>query len=417
MKLPCNFLILLEFACMLIISGGVIIYLYIQEFPYRNNSRSFFLESHPQIDYLECNLSFDGNLNQIKLQNITKQNKDDATEICLSNEQIRIFSLTKNLRPRLSTNYSGYMGPWIEDGVFCNWIAQYSIKQVKACNESGPIPPVYIPIFWTSIQRNRVEFNVKKEWYNKSQNVLNSLNNETLYFTVLQDAEGFKKSKLKFMSMSNLIVFNAGGATTGFKQVPIPLIKGELQYEGLNAEKDIWLSSTIVKRHFPVRKKLFETFAYYNITDEILDKMNSFEMFGNNTKQFIHYQGDQFKQIIQRSTFHLCPRGFGRTSFRLYESVQLGTIPIYIWDDINWIPYGNLMERLGIIIHVSQIEDIFDILNSLSKDELRFKFEQIKKFKHWFTYLGITNYILKVIKRLPPDIISKQNIESKYLAL
>ncbi|KAK9172118.1 Exostosin family protein [Cryptosporidium meleagridis] len=402
---------------MLIITGGIIIYLYIQEFPCTSNPRSFFLENYTQAYYSDCNLNFDGNLDQIKLQNIAKKNRDNTTEICLSDEQIRIFNLTKNLRPRLNTNYSGYMGPWIEDGVFCNWITQYSTKKIKVCNKSEPIPPVYIPIFWTSIHRNKVELDLKKEWKKEAQNVLNSLKNETVYFTVLQDAEGFKKSKLKFISMSNLIVFNAGGATTGFKQVPIPLIKGELQYEGLEAKKDIWVSSTIVKRHFPVRKKLFETFSYYNMTDEMLDQITSFNASENGTKQFIHYQGDNFKQVIQRSTFHLCPRGFGRTSFRLYESVQLGTIPIYIWDDVNWIPYGNLMERLGIVIHISQIEDLFDILNSLSKDELNYKFEQIKKFKHWFTYMGITKYIQKVIKRLPPDIILKQNIESKYLAL
>lgn len=186
MKLSCNFLILLEFACMLIITGGIIIYLYIQEFPSNNNPRSFFLENYPQVDYLDCNLNFDGNLDQINLQNITKQNRDNTTEICLSDEQIRIFNLTKNIRPRLNTNYSGYMGPWIEDGVFCNWITQYSTKQIKVCNESEPIPPVYIPIFWTSIHRNKVELDLKKEWKKEAQDVLNSLKNETMYFTVLQ---------------------------------------------------------------------------------------------------------------------------------------------------------------------------------------------------------------------------------------
>lgn len=213
------------------------------------------------------------------------------------------------------------------------------------------------------------------------------------------------------------MVFNAGGATTGFKQVPIPLIKGELQYENLDAKKDIWLSSTIVKRRFPVRKKLFETFGFYNMTDEMLDGPIPDEVLRNKS-QFVHYQGDRFKQVIQRSTFHLCPRGFGRTSFRLYETVQLGTIPIYIWDDVNWIPYGNLMERLGLVVHVSQMGDLLGILGSLSRAELEFKFEEIKRFKPWFTYLGITNYIIRVIKRLPPDTVaSERNIESQYLTL
>lgn len=204
MKQPCNFLILIEFACMLIISCGVIIYLYIQELPNKNYLRNFFLETQPQIDYFECNLSFDGNLNHLKSQNVTKLSKDEVTEICLSNEQIRIFDLTKNLRPRLSTNYSGYMGPWVEDGVFCNWIEQYSTKRIKKCNISEPIPPVYIPIFWTSIQRNKVDVNIKKEWQIEAQDVLNSLKNETLYFTVLQVSFKIFKTTSRYLTFKTL---------------------------------------------------------------------------------------------------------------------------------------------------------------------------------------------------------------------
>ncbi|KAJ1613103.1 exostosin-like protein [Cryptosporidium canis] len=412
----CNLLLLMEFACILIISAGVVIYLYIQEAPNRIGQRSFFIENKPQLNYSECDLSFDGSIKELVLRNSTEDKNPPKQRLCLSEEQIRIFDLTKRLRPRLSTNYSGYRGPWIEDGVFCNWIVKYYRGEIEKCNMLEQHSPVYLPIFWTSIQRNKVDNDVKKEWQAEAQNVINSLKNDTLYFTVLQDAEGFKKSKLRFKSTSNLVVFNAGGATLGFKQVPIPLIKGELQYEGLSAEKDIWLSSTIVKKHFPVRKKLFETFGFHNVTDEMLSKTIPDEILKDRNK-FIHYQGDQFKQVIQRSVFHLCPRGFGRTSFRLYETVQLGTIPIYIWDDVNWIPYGNLMERIGLIIHVSQMTDLFNILNSMGKNELEFKFEEIKKFKHWFTYLGITQYIFKVINRLPSDIISKENIENQYLTL
>jgi hypothetical protein len=40
---------------------------------------------------------------------------------------------------------------------------------------------------------------------------------------------------------------------------------------------------------------------------------------------------DNWQRFIQDSEFHLCPRGYGPTSYRLYECLQAETIPIYIW--------------------------------------------------------------------------------------
>jgi hypothetical protein len=41
------------------------------------------------------------------------------------------------------------------------------------------------------------------------------------------------------------------------------------------------------------------------------------------------------------TTFNLAPRGFGRASFRLSEIIQLGRIPVYLYDDYPWIPYDG----------------------------------------------------------------------------
>lgn len=38
--------------------------------------------------------------------------------------------------------------------------------------------------------------------------------------------------------------------------------------------------------------------------------------------------------LIRSSDFHLCPRGFGVTSYRMYECLQAETIPIYIWSQV-----------------------------------------------------------------------------------
>eukprot|EP01035_Chromulina_nebulosa_P017912 gene17912-23532_t len=39
--------------------------------------------------------------------------------------------------------------------------------------------------------------------------------------------------------------------------------------------------------------------------------------------------------------FNLAPRGYGRSSFRFAESIQMGRVPIFLYDDIPWVPYQD----------------------------------------------------------------------------
>lgn len=51
--------------------------------------------------------------------------------------------------------------------------------------------------------------------------------------------------------------------------------------------------------------------------------------------------------VIERSNFTLAPRGHGSSSFRMYEALQLGSIPIYIWQYDPLIPFQvRLIMRL-----------------------------------------------------------------------
>jgi len=44
---------------------------------------------------------------------------------------------------------------------------------------------------------------------------------------------------------------------------------------------------------------------------------------------------------VANSTFILTPRGFGRQSFRFSEIMQIGRVPLYIYDDYAWLPYAG----------------------------------------------------------------------------
>ena len=51
----------------------------------------------------------------------------------------------------------------------------------------------------------------------------------------------------------------------------------------------------------------------------------------------------RFVELMSRSVFALCPRGYGRTSYRMYEALQLGCIPVYIHDE-PWLPYADELD-------------------------------------------------------------------------
>lgn len=45
---------------------------------------------------------------------------------------------------------------------------------------------------------------------------------------------------------------------------------------------------------------------------------------------------DQYWSILSRSQFVVCPRGHGASSFRLYEALAAGSVPVVVSDD--WLP-------------------------------------------------------------------------------
>jgi hypothetical protein len=48
-----------------------------------------------------------------------------------------------------------------------------------------------------------------------------------------------------------------------------------------------------------------------------------------------------WETVLDRSVFAVCPRGYSPTSFRLYEALQVHTIPIYVWEHVEYLPDKN----------------------------------------------------------------------------
>jgi hypothetical protein len=106
-----------------------------------------------------------------------------------------------------------------------------------------------------------------------------------------------------------------------------------------------------------------------------------------------------FLDVLSRSKFSLCPRGYGQTSFRIHESLSLGAIPVYIYDEPH-IPFSGHFNfnDIGICIHEQEIPKINDVLESIQDN----KINEMRKtgsdiFNEFFEYGGCFRKIIDTL--------------------
>jgi len=112
---------------------------------------------------------------------------------------------------------------------------------------------------------------------------------------------------------------------------------------------------------------------------------------------------DDAKRFIETtlsSRFCLAPRGYGRSSFRFFEAIQLDTIPIYVWDDIKWLPYQKVLDydAFSISVNVSELHTLHDRLASISEKDYERMVTHLGDVKRWFTLEGMCEYIVRYLQ-------------------
>jgi hypothetical protein len=249
----------------------------------------------------------------------------------------------------------------------------------------------YIPVLWTNFQI--------EGWFDHRKGEMQHLLNEWVlqnpssngYFTVVQYDDG-PKLQLPY----NTIVY---GACSG--DIPIPLV-----YEDTNNTL-----VSIQKKRFH-EKQMLCSFVGNITANHIQPNVRNvmFNTLKNNPNfQMLHSGGwtpcvnndlqQMFIQTTINSKFALAPRGYGRSSFRFFECFQLGTIPIYIWNDINWSPFQDIIDyrRLCVTIHISQINDLEHMLLSIDEAKYNSMFDYYNEIKHLFTVDGMTKHIISCV--------------------
>lgn len=242
--------------------------------------------------------------------------------------------------------YAGYCGPWIED----YWCLDFIKLPIS---EFGVFVPIFCPWYLNNKKAGRVIKYVK--FLRRLKAFLNS---SFLYFTVSKSIMGVEETTEHYIP-SNVFVVNQGG-------------KGHMALFAhlLDLKPEADLNQNIFKYDviFLGREK---THYQRKIINDRL----------RNTSDLSFYSGlsDDWKKMFLQSKAILCPRGYGRTTSRVIESLQLGYIPIYVYDDVIYLEYYNSIkwEEIGFIARIDRVsgvdesDKIIDFIRSLTPEKVR----------------------------------------------
>ena len=90
---------------------------------------------------------------------------------------------------------------------------------------------------------------------------------------------------------------------------------------------------------------------------------------------------------LRRAQFALCPAGWTPWSRRIYESILLGCIPVFIPGDFV-PPFAHDLDwsRFSITIDASQIPFIDEILRAFSDTQVEAMLNEVEQVRHRFRY-------------------------------
>ncbi len=239
----------------------------------------------------------------------------------------------------------------------------------------GSFARKYIAVSWTTMYCDRHNCSPLQTW-------LDSLPQSDQYFTVCQHDDAPRQTL-----PPNTLVFSAGGNVMGPNIVPVPLVCSSLGVTQIETNRPV-LASFVGSLTHPLRSELVKRFG--------TDKDFVFSASGWSPRVSSDKLGN-FITTTQRSVFCLAPRGYGKSSFRMYEAFQLGAIPVYI-SDVHYLPWTDELDwsQFAVLIKPEQIPDLKRILLSYSPEQIAQMQTTAQQVYHkYFTLEGVCGQIHK----------------------
>ena len=105
---------------------------------------------------------------------------------------------------------------------------------------------------------------------------------------------------------------------------------------------------------------------------------------------------ERYALTIGQSRFVLCPRGIGISSFRLFETMQSGRVPVIIAD--SWVPCAQVeWEACSIRIAERDVRRVVEICESHDSTWSERAANARRAWEEWFSPLGLSHLIADCI--------------------
>lgn len=222
----------------------------------------------------------------------------------------------------------------------------------------------YLPVFWTAYHCKN-KYGKDPRAMKALQEFINSLDRSKKYYTICQYDDG---PLVDFGDLDIIVCGMAGGRN----DYPIPLLCQPHLYKKTH-ERDIFCSFTGRITH-PIRSQMINQLqgkpGYYISTKE--------------------HKMEDYCNILARSKYALCPRGYSATSFRITEAIQLGAVPVYLSDEFI-LPYNEPFPGL-----LAKPE--YNIYESLKETDPTNLQEIVQLTKKSYTYDGCKHKILEHLR-------------------
>lgn len=106
--------------------------------------------------------------------------------------------------------------------------------------------------------------------------------------------------------------------------------------------------------------------------------------------------------LILNSDFTLCPAGYGRWSYRFYQSLKLGSIPVLISDGYqlpNWLPWD--WNELVVVWPENSLSDLPLALLNWNLKDIQARQEKIRSIQKFIRKQDYFNLLLKHLEEKP----------------
>lgn len=228
----------------------------------------------------------------------------------------------------------------------------------------------YLPVFWT-------RYFIANDFQSATSIELESINNY-----ILNDSKTFTVCQYDDDCIVNLgntkLFLSSNKSRAGFD---IPLLSKDHGSPFLRKEKIIKASFAGRIRTHPIREEL-----------NLLKSENDFEILDTDKLSKFKY-----RNLILRSMVSICPRGYGLSSFRFYESMQLGSVPL-LFSDIDNRPFQSFVEWDLFSIYASSANELKLKIDGYSEQDLIFMGKMAKEIYN--SYLTFQKWPILLIKQL-----------------